>query len=524
MIASVKEQIYDDWELCIADDASRRSYIRRILEEEAQAEPRIILVFREENGNICAASNSALALASGDFVALLDHDDKLAPHALAMMAEAINGHPDADIFYSDEDKLDADGQRYGAYFKPDWNPELLYGQNFISHLGVYRTSLLRELGGFRAGFEGSQDYDLALRATAATKGSIVHVPHVLYHWRVYAGAGNFSSTQLERSLDAARRAIKEHFATRGVEVSVRDAGHYFHRVLHKNPAIWPRVSVVLNAREHPELLSACIDGLLGKTDYADLEIIVVCEDGEKLRACLPVEILAERGVQVVRNSSRSTVSQLRNEAVRHSSGEIILFLDSDISVVVPDWLNEMVFLARQPNIGAVGAKLLLPDGTLWHGGMALGLNQLAGHIHLGAPKESLGYLGRLLLVQEVSCVTAACMAVSRAVFDRVGGFDERNLFPSFNDVDLCLRIRQAGCRVIWTPHALLHRQETTEQGAKVGLERQRVALKESVHMRERWGDMLDHDPFWNPNLSLQSSDPRISFPPRVARPWREKRT
>ena len=518
MTASVKAQIYDNWELCIADDASKQPHIREFLEAEARAEPRIKLVFREENGNISAASNSALALATGDFVALLDHDDVLAPHALAIMAEAINRHPGADILYSDEDKLDADGHRYGAYFKPDWNPELLYGQNFISHLGVYRTSLVRGLGGFRVGFEGSQDYDMALRATAATASEIVHVPHILYHWRVYPGAGTFTSTQMARAVDTARRAIKEQLAGKNIEGSVGDAGYNYHRVFRANPAVWPRVSVIVSVRQHPETLSDCMEGLLEKTDYPSIEIVVV-EAGEEPRANLAIDSLKEGRVQLVRGSSPAVFTKTINETVHRASGEIVLFLDSGMSVIEPGWLKEMVLLARQRDIGAVGAQLRAPDGKTWLGGMVLGLDQIAGPVH-GLSANSPAYYGRLLLTQDVSCVCGACMAVSRAAFESVGGFDESELAPSFTDVDFCIRLRRAGYRVVWTPHARLHHR-TEDRSTGTDDKRQEKRQEEIAHMRKRWGPILERDPFWNPNLSLASNYPLISVPPRATRPWQE---
>jgi O-antigen biosynthesis protein len=516
MIASVKAQIYDDWELCIADDGSKQPHVREILEAEARAEPRIKLVFRAENGNISAASNSALALATGDFLVLLDHDDILAPHALAIMADAINRHPDADVLYSDEDKLDAQGLRYGAYFKPDWNAELLYGQNFISHLGVYRSSLVHGLGGFRLGFEGSQDYDLALRATAATKGPVVHVPHVLYHWRVYPGAGTFSSTQLGRAVDAARRAIKEQLAGMGVDASVGDAGYNCHRVIRANPATWPRVSIVVSLRRHPELLPDFVESLLEKTDYPDMEIIVVhVIDGEH---ALPTEMLNKRGVRLVQSPNPADFAKTINEAARDASGEIILFLDGDMVAVEPGWLKEMVLLATQPGVGAVGAKLRAADGKTWLGGMVLGLDQLAGHIQ-GNSAAAPGYFGKLLLTQEVSCVSAACMAVRRASFEFVGGYDESNLAPSFRDVDLCIRLRRAGYRVMWTPHARLHYRKS-KKPTKSGSEGRNEREREIGYMRERFGHCLERDPFWNPNLSFVNR-PQVSLPPRIARPWQE---
>jgi GT2 family glycosyltransferase len=521
MIASVSAQFYEDWELCIADDASRRGHVRAILEGAVIRDPRIKVCFRKENGNISATSNSGLELATGKFVALLDHDDVLAPHALAMMADAINNNPDADIFYSDEDKLDANGQRYGPYFKPDWNPELLYGQNLISHLGVYRTTLVRMLGGFRLGFEGSQDYDLALRAAAATKGPIVHVPHVLYHWRVYPGASTFSSTQLARALGAARRAIKEQLSSLGVKAQVTEAGSLFHRVLLEDPPIWPRVSAIIATRDHSEDLSTCVEGLLDKTDYPHLEVLIADNDSKEASTFFLFEKLCKRGVKILKCPGSFNFSRINNAAVRQCSGEIILLLNNDVEMREPGWLKEMVRQVLRPNIGVVGAKLIYPDGTLQHGGVALGLLGVAGHIHLGAPGDSSGYFGRLGLTQDISCVTAACMVIHRSVFDEVGGFDEYELPASFNDVDLCIRVRQLGYRILWTPHALLVHHESKSRGVEVNGKGSRGDLNEVEVMRERWGDVLDNDPFWNPNLSLRSHHPTITAPPRATRPWRE---
>lgn len=519
MIASVRAQIYENWELCIADDASKRPHVRSILKAAARAEPRIKLIFRTENGNISAASNSALNLATGDFIALLDHDDLLAPHALAIMADAVNRFPDADIFYSDEDKLDAEGKRYDPYFKPDWNPELLYGQNFVSHLGVFRTSLVRKLGGFREGFEGSQDYDLVLRATAATKASVVHVPHVLYHWRLYPGAGTFSSTQMARAADAARRAIQEQLATLGVTATVGDAGCGYHRVLRSAPAVWPRVSVIIPTRDHADVLASCVDGLFEDTDYTGLEIIVVDNDSVEPQTKALFTELRDRGVVVLQSQGAFNYSKINNEAARISSGDFLLFLNNDISMLEANWLKEMVLQALAPDVGAVGAKLLYPDGTIQHGGVALGPLGVAAHVHVRSPGNTPGYFGRLLLAQDISCVTGACMLVRRTVFDSIAGFDQEHLAVAFNDVDLCIRIRGSGHRIIWTPLASLTHHESKSRGQDTVGDKLERFKREIAYMRERWGKVLDHDPFWNPNLSLESSDPQLSFPPRVSRPW-----
>ena len=518
MIASVKAQVYENWELCLADDASEKSPIRAKLERAASEDARIKCVFCKANGGISAASNAALELTTGDYIALLDHDDVLAPHALATMAVAINQHPDSDIFYSDEDKLDADGNRYDPYFKPDWNPELFYGQNFISHLGVYRTSLVRSIGGFRLGFEGSQDYDLTLRCVAVTAAKIVHVPHVLYHWRLHPGAQTFSSTQLARATRAARRAIKEQLAGLGEDVEVVDGCASYHRVLRTPHMQWPRVSAVIPTRDHPDTLAECLRGLIDCTDYPDLEIIVADNGSVEAETKRLLAEMSQRGVRVVDCAGPFNYSKINNEAIRHAKGEILLLLNNDVSMTQPQWLKEMVIYLLKPDVGAVGAKLLYPDGTLQHGGVALGLGGVAGHMHVGTAGDAPGYFGWLGLARDVSGVTAACMAVRRSVFEQVGGLDEVGLAVAFNDVDLCVRIREAGYRIIWTPYAQLTHHESKSRGADDTKEGRNRFEREIQYMRARWGSLLDNDPFWNPNLSLHSGELGAGVPARECYP------
>lgn len=518
MIASVRAQLYPHWELCIADDNSTSPDVRPLLERYAALDARIKVVIRSQNGNISACSNSALDLAAGDYVALLDHDDLLAPHALATMADAIARHPDADIFYSDEDKLDANGRRYDPYFKPDFNRELLYGQNFINHLSVFRTSAMREVGGFRLGFEGSQDYDLVLRLVAHTKGPIIHVPHVLYHWRLYPGAQTFSSTQLERASLAARRALAEHLAARG-QIAVVEAGAGGYHRVRRTMENWPRVSVVVPTRDHADILGECMRGLLDQTDYPDLEIIIADNDSREPATSAFFDKMAARGVKIVPCPGPFNYSKINNDAVRQAQGEHLLFLNNDISVIEPGWLKEMAALMQERDVGAVGAKLFYPDGTLQHGGVTLGILGVAGHTSLGAARHFPGYFGQLGLARDVSCATAACLLVRRSVFERLGGFDETHLKVAFNDVDLCIRIGQLGYRIVWTPYAQLVHHESKTRGTDTSGEKLRRFQQEVGYMRQRWADVLDADPYWNPNLSLESNDPEIAFPPRVKRPW-----
>jgi GT2 family glycosyltransferase/SAM-dependent methyltransferase len=519
MVASVRAQIYPHWELCIADDCSKAPHIRAFLEDQAGEDARIKLVFRQENGNISACSNSALELATGAYLALVDHDDVIAPHALVVMADAVAKYPQADIFYSDEDKIDERGNRYDPYFKPDFNQELLYGQNFINHLGVYRTSLVKQVGGFRLGYEGSQDYDLVLRLVAATRGPVVHVPHILYHWRLFPGAQTFSSTQLDKATLAARRAIGEHFAARGQIVIVEAGIGAYHRVRRKIEA-WPRVSVIIPTRDHADTLANCIEGLIEKTDYSDIEIIIADNDSSEPETKALFERIEALGGIIVPCPGPFNYSKINNDAIKRASGDYILLLNNDISMIEPGWLKEMAQFMQDGNVGAVGAKLLYPDGTLQHGGVTLGILGVAGHTHLGAPGDFPGYFGQLGLARDVSCATAACLLLRKSVFDQVGGLDETNLKVAFNDVDLCIRIRQLGYRIIWTPHACLTHHESKSRGADTSGEKRERFLRETKYMRNRWSDILDNDPFLNPNLSLLSNDPEIAFPPRVKWPWR----
>ena len=518
MLESVRQQIYPHWELCIADDASNKPHVREVLEEYRLLDPRIKVVYRRENGHISAASNSALQIASGEFVALLDHDDVLAPHALYMMAHAINEHPDADVLYSDEDKLDNTGRRCDPYFKPDWNPELFYCQNFINHLGVYRTSMVRAAGCFRMGFEGSQDYDLALRLTSATDGPIVHVPHVLYHWRKFEGSATFSTTQLDKATAAARRAIEEQLASLGEQVTVIEGEGGYHRVIRQDPDRWPRVSVIVPTRDHVEVLAPCINGLLDGTDYPALEILIADNESSDPKTEGFLAEVAQRGVRVLRLPGPFNFSRINNAAAREAAGEILLFLNNDTSVIDRSWLKEMIRHAMRPGVGAVGARLLYPDGAVQHAGVVLGIGGVAGHVHFGASREDPGYFARLKLTQDISCVTAACMAMPKTVFEMVGGFDE-NLAVAFNDVDLCIRIREAGYRIIWTPHAELYHHESKSRGSDAVPSQESRFRRETNYVRGRWAKQLAADPFFNPNLSLDSIRPELAFPPRSRKPW-----
>ena len=529
-IASVRAQLYPVWELCIADDASTQVHVRDIIEDACAKDARIRSVRRAHNGHISAASNSALELAQGEYVALLDHDDILAERALYEIVAALDRHPDTDVVFSDEDRLQ-DGVRHSPHFKPGWDPDLLLGQNSVSHLGVYRTSLLREIGGFREGYEGSQDHDLALRAIrVAGSERVKHVPAVLYHWRL-RGDGSFSDTQLARCVDASRRAVSEYVRAlpggEGAQVVANPFISSFHRVVWPLPDELPKVTAIIPTRDKAHLLAMCMRGLLNSTEYGNLEVLIVDNGSSEPDALrLLDEMEADPRVRVLRDGRPFNYAALNNCAAREATGEFLLLLNNDIEVTDAGWLREMVSQALRPGVGTVGAKLLYPDGRIQHAGVVLGVGSfdggpgIAGHFGHNEPKESVGYFGHSALQRTVSANTAACLVVRRAVFLEVGGFDEANLPIAFNDVDLCLRIVQRGLRHVWTPFAELLHHESASRGKDHSPENIARSDSENHHMRKAWGVLLDSDPFFNPNFSRTDHTHQLPRPGRRVPSWR----
>lgn len=508
MIESVQAQLYPHWELCIADDASTATGVTATLREYAAADRRIKLTLREINGHISEASNSALSIVSGEYIALLDHDDVLPEHALYLVAKAINDEPHARMFYSDEDKLTPEGQRVAPYFKSDWNPELFLVQNLFSHLGVYETSLVRQAGGFRKGLEGSQDHDLALRCVElAGHAAVHHIPHVLYHWRIVPGSTAGAGTEKPYALAAGIRAVEDHLSRIGVRGTVSqlasDVGIL--RVRYALPLAAPLVSIIIPTRDGVELLRQCIESIFAKSTYTNFEVIVVDNGSVKPETLSYFEALRRRtNVSVICDDRPFNFSALNNAAVAQAKGEFVCLLNNDIEVISPGWLDELVSLAAQPNNGAVGACLWYPNDTLQHGGVILGLGGVAGHMHYKMRRGTFGYFGRAVATQNVSVVTAACLVIRRAVYDEVGGLDEE-FAVAFNDVDFCIRVREAGYRNVWTPHAELYHHESATRGSDMAPEKFQRFQREVRLMESRWGELLLHDPAYNPNLSLDTS-------------------
>jgi O-antigen biosynthesis protein len=521
-IRSVLAQTYPFWELCIADDASTEPHVRAVLEAFAAADPRIKLTFRATNGHISAASNSALELATGEWIALLDHDDVLRPHALFCVAEAIGRRPDAELIYSDEDKIDEGGRRFDAHFKADFLPDLFECQNYLNHLTVHRRANILAVGGWRAGFEGSQDFDLNYRIIERIDPkAVVHIPRILYHWRAIEGSTALRLGEKNYAFEAALAAARDHVRRTGVDATVEAVpGTPHHRLKFAVPSPAPPVTIIIPTRNGAAILEQCLTSLFDRTTYPSFEVIIVDNGSTEPDALALFDRWGSRPeVRVMAAPGPFNYSALNNRAVAEAGGEFVCLMNNDVEIIDPDWLSEMVATAARPGVGCVGAKLLYPNGTLQHAGVILGIGGVAGHSHKYFPGEAPGYFNRLKLPQTVSAVTAACLLVARKTYIDVGGLDEQNLAVAFNDVDFCLRVREAGFRNVWTPFARLIHHESVTRGAETTPSRRARFGREADAMKARWGDMLRTDPAYSPNLTLEREDFSLAIPPRVPTIW-----
>ncbi|MEE9338679.1 MAG: glycosyltransferase [Methylococcaceae bacterium] len=518
-INSVINQVYSNFELCIADDASTESYVREVLQNYIEKDSRIKVSFRDNNGHISAASNSALALVEADYVALMDHDDLLTSDALFWVVKAIYQNPEVQLIYSDEDKMDLQGKRFAPYFKPDWNPELFLSHNFICHLGVYKAEKVRALGGFDSAFDGAQDYDLALRyVDQLDANQIIHIPRILYHWRAVEGSTANGVHEKPYAESAIAKAVKNDLQRRGrsAEVLAHSKLHGALRVRYQLPDKLPLVSIVIPTRNGFDLLRRCVDSIVRKTKYSNYEIIIIDNGSDDFVAVRYLQRLQEKShITIIHDDSPFNYAALNNKAVAQAKGEIIALLNNDLEVINDDWLGEMVSHVIHPEVGAVGVKLYYPDDTIQHAGVIVGLGGVAGHSHKHFPRDNAGHCGRLLLTQNLTAVTAACLLVRKEVFDSVGGFDEKNLSVAFNDVDLCLRIHEQGFSNVWTPYAEMYHYESATRGYEDTPEKQARFNKEVSYMKQRWGNTLLVDPAYNPNLTLDREDFSYAWPPRT---------
>jgi len=522
-IESVRRQFYSEWELCIADDASTKKAGWKIVQRYARADGRIKILRRETRGGIAAASNDALSLATGEFVALLDHDDTIARPALYWAAVELERNPALQLIYTDEDKIDERDRRHSPYFKPEWNPDLFLAQNYVSHLTYLRTDLVQRVGGFRSSLDGSQDYDLFLRCTAQIEpDKIARIPRVLYHWRALPQSTAASTSAKEYAHVAAVRAVQGHLDARNIRASVepREFGIY-QRVRYPLPSERPLLSIIIPSRDQSALLEKCIASILQKSDYTNFEIIILeNESVEEQTRELYRRLRQERHIRVIEAAGEFNFSRLINLGASHARGSIFLLLNNDVEIMNSDCLVELVSQVSRPEVGIVGARLWYPNGTLQHGGVILGAGGVASHID-SIRREDPGYFARQHLAQDFCAVTAACLMVRRQVFEKLGGFDESQLPVTFNDVDFCLRARELGWRIIYTPYAELTHHESVSRGVENTTEKQRRFFNESEFLFKRWGPLIQNDPSYNPNLSLGEKRFELAFPPRVSPPWKK---
>ena len=527
---SVVTQLYPYWELCIAVDSDMEPLWTAIRHERTARDPRIRMAQVATTESLAGATNKAISLATGEFVAFLRGGDVLPEHALYEVAVQVGGSTHTDIVYTDQDQIDTAGNRFDPWFKPAWDPDLLLAQDYINDLAVYRRTLLETVGLLRQDFEGAEFHDLALRATAATAPDHVgHVPEVLYHRRANEKKSRAEDAlPTRRAIAASNRAVRDHLDGRGDTNALLKPAPQLPsaiRVLWPLPEQPPLVSVIIATRDRPDLLAQCVEGVLHRTDYCNLEVLIV-DNGSIEPATLTLFDQLSREQNLVRILHRPgpfNYSALNNAAAREANGEILLFLNNDIDVIGSDWLRELVSHALRIDVGMVGVKLLYASEQVQHGGIVLGPEGAATHVHQFADRNDPGYFGQLALPRTISAVTCACAAVRRAVFFEVGGFDEVNLPVAYNDVDFCLRLGDYGYRVVWTPFAELFHLESASRGFDdANPDRQRRSLRELEHLRKTWGSLMDTaDPFYNPNLIFLRERVEFAASPRHRKPWRD---
>ena len=501
-IRSIKNQWYKNWELCIVDDKSTNT--RTIQYLKTIKDSKIKVKFLEKNLNISGTSNEALKMVSGEYIALMDNDDELTPDALYEVAKAINNKK-AEFIYSDEDKLEMDGSYANPHFKPDFAPDMFLSQNYISHLGVIKKSLIDKVGGFTVGLDGAQDYDLYLKVFEHTD-KIYHIQKVLYHWRKVSGSTAAEFSDKSYAQEAGRKAIENAMKRRKIEAVVKNGkypGTYKVEYPIKNN---PLVSIIIPFKDKSELLTMCIESIISKTTYKNFEIIGISNNSEEKATFDEMKRLEnlDKRIKFYEYNVPFNYSDINNHAVKkYAKGEHIILLNNDIEIITPKWIEEMLMHSQREEIGAVGAKLYYPDDTIQHAGVIIGIGGVAGHAHKHFDRNHTGYFARLNLVQNFSAVTAACLMVKRLIYDEVEGLNEKDLKIAFNDVDFCLRVQEKGYRNIFTPYCEAYHHESISRGLEDTPQKQKRFSSEVKYIQERYKEILEKgDPYYNPNLTL----------------------
>lgn len=505
MIESVLNQTYPHLELCIADGSGENISVEKVVKEYQEKDQRVRYQRLEKNEGIAGNTNAAIRMATGDYLALFDHDDLLAPNALFEVASTIEKDK-ADVVYTDEDKVTSDlKEHFQPHFKPDFNPDLLCSNNYICHLFVVKRSLALKLGGQDPAYDGAQDYDFIFRCTEEAE-KIVHIAKILYHWRVHQASTADNPTSKMYAFDAGKRAIEAHLQRIGAKAEVshtKDLG--FYRVKYQVQGN-PKVSIVIPNKDEKETLKKCLESIWQKTTYSNYEIILV-ENNSTTREIRDYyqELDGKNGVRVVYWDKEFNYSAINNFGISYAKGEYILCLNNDITVISPEWMEELLANCQRPEVGIVGARLYYPDNTIQHAGIVLGMGGCAGSLFVGLARSRGGYLHKAALQQDLSAVTAACFMVKKEAFEKVGGFEEK-LAVAFNDVDFCLKVRHAGYLVVYDPYAELYHHESKTRGYENTEAKKRRFQEEIEYMRCHWMPDILRDPYYNENLSLKASD------------------
>ncbi len=521
-INSLKRQWYPYWELCIADDASSKTETVDFL--ASIDDPQIKIVYLKENVNISEASNAALELASGDYIALMDNDDELTVDAFYEVVKVIN-KSNTEFIYSDEDKLELDGRYSDPHFKPDFAPDMFLSQNYLSHLGVVKKSLIDEVGGWTVGLEGAQDYDLYLKVLELTN-KIVHIPKVLYHWRKIPGSTAAEFSDKSYAQDAGQKALQNAMKRRGIQAEVLAAKHPgTYRIKYTidksidltvniqdiaSETTLPLVSIVIPFKDKSELLDMCIHSILDRSTYQNYEIIGISNNSEESETFEMMEKLKgkDKRVSFYEYNIPFNYSAINNYAVnKYAKGEHILLLNNDIEIISPEWIESMLEFSQREDVGVVGSKLYYPNDTIQHAGVAIGVLILAGHSFRHLARDTPGYMGRESVIQNISAVTAACLMVKKTIFDSMNGLNENDLKIAFNDIDFCLRIQEQGYLNVFTPYCEAYHYESVSRGKDDDPEKVARFNSEVEYMLERHRKILNTgDPYYNPSLTLKSEN------------------
>ena len=504
-IESILNQTYQNFEICLADDASPKPYVKKLLKAYEKKDNRIKVVYREANGHISKATNSALEVATGEFIALLDNDDILRPNALYENVLALNNNPKLDFIYSDEDLLDLDGKRFHPHYKADWSPDTLLSINYITHFAVLRTNIVRKIGGFRSVCDGAQDYDMFLRFTEVIpEENIHHISKILYDWRMSKTSTAMSINTKSYASEAGRRALQDALDRRKIKGKANILMHtsyYIDYEIDKND----KVSIIIPTKDKLTILKKCIKSIFKHTNEDLFEIIIINNNSTEEKTFNYFDELKGnyKNIKVIDVNEEFNYSRLNNIGIKEAKNPFVLFLNNDIEIKMDDWLETMIGYAKQDHIGAVGVELLDPNDTIQHAGVVLGMgrNGIASHPFMFKPKSYPGCFSRILVPYNYSAVTAACMMVEKKKVNKVNGFDEK-LKVSYNDVDLCLKLLNEGYYNVFLPQVKLYHHESLSRGYDNTYKKLLQTFNEVSYFEKKWHKEIENDRFYNPNYSL----------------------